>query len=868
MDNADRQIDTGGGSYVAGHVNTQGGDFTGRDRIVHGDEVSRDKYEVHGDLIVGDGERVRLPSSEEVRAYLLAVQQAYARWADRPEPGPPPPSAAAYADEQPDTFVALRAMAELPTRVARFVDQPGDSPPPAQDLLAALAGQRRAIILGDPGSGKSTALERIAWATATASLAAPANGPGVVPILARLIDYSGGPDLVPLLRSALARAGLALASPAAAEAWLRSRDMQFVVLLDGLNELLPGLREQGLAALRAYPTHFPEHLVRLTCRTADFNADAQDDRSTRIPADGLPWVIQELVDAAEHWGDTERPSDVRDYLRGHVEDDDAAKRIWDQLHADERLGKLARNPLFLWMIMKTGTEGGSLPRDRGALVCKFVRWGTIWRLLDPDLRGLAERCLEDLGDHMQQQGVLQIDEAGLLERFDAVRGKRSETPDAIRRALHATGLLTHLPGDIYEFRHQLIQEYAAAAYLIRQPDCGAQLARRARDEWWRETTVMALWLGRKLHTPAYLQGLMGEPAVDLRVRIAAATILGQVGDPRFLPRPYQVSARSGDPSTHTVQAIEPAMVTIPAGLVLLGGEDPDADSDELPQSQVQVAAFELAIYPVTNAEFTCFMKDQGYEQPDLWMPAGQAWLRGESRLDPETEKNLRDTYQWLCNDLENILADWKQSRSMSEEEIANWRVIATEWSEDDYVEEYNRQVLSEQRREPFYLHDNRFNAKTQPVVGVNWYEAMAYAAWLARTTGKPYRLPTEAEWEWAARRNVRRYPWDDAWDSARCNSSESRLGQPSPVGVYPLGATPDGLHDLSGNVYEWTATLYHPYRYDPADGREDPLPDGIRAARGGSWYVGRTNVRCAYRRGDVPGLRIFDLGCRVARSLE
>jgi formylglycine-generating enzyme required for sulfatase activity len=139
---------------------------------------------------------------------------------------------------------------------------------------------------------------------------------------------------------------------------------------------------------------------------------------------------------------------------------------------------------------------------------------------------------------------------------------------------------------------------------------------------------------------------------------------------------------------------------------------------------------------------------------------------------------------------------------------------------------------------------------------------------LARVTGQPYRLPTEAEWEWAARRNTRRFAWGDAWDPARCNSSESRLGQPSPVGVYPHGATPDGLHDLSGNVYEWTGTLYRPYRYDPTDGREDPLADGLRVMRGGSWYVGRTNVRCAYRNWNGPGRGIDALGYRVARSLE
>ncbi len=88
------------------------------------------------------------------------------------------------------------------------------------------------------------------------------------------------------------------------------------------------------------------------------------------------------------------------------------------------------------------------------------------------------------------------------------------------------------------------------------------------------------------------------------------------------------------------------------------------------------------------------------------------------------------------------------------------------------------------------------------------------------------------------------------------------------MGVYPHGATPDGLHDLAGNVYEWTATLYRPYRYDPADGREDPLADGLRVMRGGSWYVGRTNVRCSYRDWDDPWNWDYYLGYRLARSLE
>ena len=135
------------------------------------------------------------------------------------------------------------------------------------------------------------------------------------------------------------------------------------------------------------------------------------------------------------------------------------------------------------------------------------------------------------------------------------------------------------------------------------------------------------------------------------------------------------------------------------------------------------------------------------------------------------------------------------------------------WTEDQYVDAYAEQVLGEQRREPYYWRDSRFNQPNQPVVGVNWYEAMAYAAWLAEVTGKPYRLPTEAEWEWAAGSGVRRYPWGDDWDADRCNWRGSGLNRPNPVGVYAHGAAAWRmvLHELAGNVYEWTVSLYRPY---------------------------------------------------------
>ncbi|MCP4212803.1 MAG: formylglycine-generating enzyme family protein [Halieaceae bacterium] len=377
---------------------------------------------------------------------------------------------------------------------------------------------------------------------------------------------------------------------------------------------------------------------------------------------------------------------------------------------------------------------------------------------------------------------------------------------------------------------------------------------------------MALWLETDLHTPEYLQQLMATPEVDLRVRVVAANILAEIGDPRFVPTLIK-----------DVAVILPDMVKIPGGIAVLGGEDADGRDNELPECEVANTPFELARYPVTNAEYECFIKAGGYGDSNLWTAAGQDWLSGEGKLDPETEQAYRNLHRSLAQDVESAIKRLKEAGlHITDEEADDYRQVAT-WSEEDFVSRYAEQILGEQRQQPYYWDDNRFNQPNQPVVGVNWYETMAYASWLSQLTDDTYRLPNEAQWEWAARRRTtnspgRRYPWGDPWDPGRCNHSGSRLSAPSPVGVYPHGATPieqseECLFDLAGNVYEWMLSLYRPYPYFPDDGREDEQAEGMRSLRGGSWYVGKTQVRCAYRHWDNPWNGDNDDGFRLAKLL-
>ena len=163
----------------------------------------------------------------------------------------------------------------------------------------------------------------------------------------------------------------------------------------------------------------------------------------------------------------------------------------------------------------------------------------------------------------------------------------------------------------------------------------------------------------------------------------------------------------------------------------------------------------------------------------------------------------------------------------------------------------------------------RLDRADHPATNVTWHDAMAYCGWLSQTLGGKFSLPTEAQWEKAARgTDGRTWPWGDKWDSRKCNTQEGGRGETSPVGAYsPEGDSPYGCADMAGNVWEWTGSLYRPYPYDVDDGREDPAGDGLRVLRGGSWYDVASLARCAYRDWFTPDTRVYDTGFRcVLRS--
>jgi formylglycine-generating enzyme required for sulfatase activity len=187
---------------------------------------------------------------------------------------------------------------------------------------------------------------------------------------------------------------------------------------------------------------------------------------------------------------------------------------------------------------------------------------------------------------------------------------------------------------------------------------------------------------------------------------------------------------------------------------------------------------------------------------------------------------------------------------------------------------YNYQAEGRSWRNPGFPQ-----AGSHPAVCLNWNDAKAYVDWLARTTGKPYRFLTEAEWEYAARARTQpgaypRYSFgDDEKDLCRYGndanvaSCDDGYAYTSPVGSF--AANGFGLYDMQGNALQWTADCYHDsYNGAPSDGSAWTAGGcSSRVARGGSWYLGPAYLRAAGRDGTAPDVRYNGYGFRVARTL-
>ncbi|MCI5124454.1 MAG: formylglycine-generating enzyme family protein, partial [Candidatus Electrothrix sp. AR5] len=335
----------------------------------------------------------------------------------------------------------------------------------------------------------------------------------------------------------------------------------------------------------------------------------------------------------------------------------------------------------------------------------------------------------------------------------------------------------------------------------------------------------------------WLEEIMQGDALEIQQRAQAGRLLGELGD----PRPGVTVDDSGRPHIDWV-----AIPSVKG--FMMGSDDEDAMERGKPTHPVDVDSFLISRYPITNAQYRCFIEAGGYKKPQYWQTeAARNWLAG-GKVDEKLVETILDK---------------------------------------DFRENYRRwQAEDTERCAPYFLHDRKWNNSNHPVVGVSWFEALAFCAWLTEIMGKPVRLPCEEEWEYAAR-GIKglQYAWGDEFSKDLGNTENTGLERTSAVGLFhpgqAVGSEPGseafGLHDMTGNVWEWTVNRWGgdagspQFTYADWGNQSRVEREGVNAnkfivLRGGSWYGPSQFVCCSFRERSIPGNRRNYVGFRVVFS--
>ncbi len=790
------------------------------------------------------------------------------------------------------------------------------------------ADRQRMVLLGQPGSGKSTFARHLALNMAEVLLAEPGTariadrlpgwtGAARIPVFVSLGRLAGrmGDDETGTAQQVMDFIGRQVNGRQTlngyGEALLTElEETGGLVIFDGLDEVDGSRRLQVKQAVSEFAELHQRCVVLVTCRVHSYKQDAGwqlEWAAEHTLADFDPPKIESFIDG---WYDAQsrlNPGSAIDY-------DDKKQTLKQGLDPDDPRGlrDLAGTPLLLTVMAIVHTRK-ELPGSRVGVYRECVeilldRWqgareGDVKRrpLLDAlrpygvTPRNLAQglrKVAHDAHASPRRPGtggralVSGDIISGVMKRF---LGSAEALEVFMNYCRHANGLLMAervvTAGDdkaepFYVFPHLSFEEYLAARYLRDQErECIQESVALAGDPaWWevvrflgeylchdeeggnislaralleelcppaepeRDEDWRRVWLAGTLLKGFQDEAVHGQRNEALEDRIVQRLVallendsaLGQAPQDRAAvgralvrvgdPRPFVGLDENGRPDfcwaripgTGTVRASGqfPAFAGFKMGNGLR--KDPEAYDDETwPEGKpaFEIADFELAVYPVTAAQYRPFVDEGGYREDRYWSDEG---------------KEVRDAEEWRAP------ARWDDSK----------------WTSDNH-----------------------------PVVGVSWFEAQAYINWINErlAPGQAVRLPTEAEWEWAARGpEGRRYPWGDASPQGRCNYGDTSIGRTCAVGVSPLGAggwwqdlqleNKMAPMDLAGNVWEWTGSEWAE-DYSESDRMSKNHAGGDRVLRGGAWFGVARDVRAAGRDGWPLGVRTSDVGFRLARTL-
>ncbi len=831
-----------------------------------------------------------------------------------------------YIDLEITEKISLQKYKEIQRKKegkARFETEGFFSDETKVTALEAALQHQRLVLLGDPGAGKSTFVKKLLGWQAAACLgqAQPPEGlsPSLLPVLVILRDLATRLADIDLQRlpASEGEKGLRKAVTEYLREELGSECADFcdilqdhlragtcLLVLDGLDEVPQSLRGHVRLAVDALLKGYLLQRVIVTCRVRSYVGEAVLPHFTSRTL--APFDKKKIGDFVQAWYNTQ-------HELGHLTEEQAQARANDLAHAalQADLRELSSNPMLLTTMAIIHQREVGLPRERVRLYNMAVdvllrRWqkhkvgdDTLAEFLKNDLKLRA--VMESLAYAAHRAGarsggagaLLRKDVIDLLEQSPHL-GSLALAGDFLDYVDQRAGLLVGAGGELnkptsYSFPHRTFQEYLAGSWLAGQRDrlrtflkhaaegdswdLAAQLAfeelyynRRAPDLLDLAYTLGGEFRPGEQHERAFLwagqiTALVGRAAVEQdNVPIGGATFLDkllpglvQVLGGSLLPLERAEAGRAlgrlGDPRPEIMRVDAMQFCYVPEGEFWMGSPEGEGAKDERPQHELSLPAYWMGRCPVTNAQYSEFVLAGGYEKRSYWPEAIDARV-------------------------------WK-----------NGKVKA--WNENQY-----RQAAMD--------FGEPFNLPNHPVVGITWYEMLAFTRWLEETwrdkgflpEGQRVGLPSEAQWEKAARGGWtiprqalicpisqivdpgappqdsnplprRAYPWGQELTPGMVNFAEAGLGATSTPGCFPANLSPYGLMDMSGNVWEWTSSSFagYPYPQNPAEKaqREDLSAgsDTARTLRGGSFDNYAVNARCASRNRNGPVFAYDFLGFRV-----
>lgn len=730
-------------------------------------------------------------------------------------------------------------------------------------MLDVLAGNRQVVLLGDPGSGKTTFTRRLAASLAAVALknvdgeevrwAAQVGAHFEHWLLPVRVVLSTWAQHLPTNASGTANDLVSecvrlLAEPAKLDGARQLEDFvqritsekaTALLLLDGLDEV-SDVHKRGvlLNSIRDFCKDYPHVPLLVTCRVRPYT-EGKDYKLPLAAFELAPLHPQNIRSFVERWH-TELVWAGRYTQSGAAV---AQTNLLASLGNPNRaeLREMAETPLLLTMMARVNYKRG-LPNSRAQLYEEYVDQLLYeWERTKLDEKGKPTRLdllLQEggvspssLDRKLNELAYTVHGQGGSRDTLDIARNDMRNALEAIHpgsddeKAAWAVRLLRLIDDrsgliyavvqeETYRFSHRTFQEFLAARWMAKSDSYLSKFRDKLDQAQWREAIFLALghqiWEGYYDKALAVLHNLMPQqPHTETdwrRVLLLSEAYVRLLGPQRAGEAEQNVMA---DQVIRTIpKRLTAAMQNrnlpphqrLDAGLFLADLHILPPDLDKL----VPIAAadtlgynFRMGKYPVTNAQFRRFVEDGGYAEDKPW------W----------TEEAVKDIEQFSRND--------------------GWR------------------------KGPRFWGDPCFDRDTQPVVGVSWYEAVAYCEWLTaqlRAQGKlgqneEVRLPTKEEWMRAARNtHGGEYPWNGDFDSALANTEESSLEQTTPVHMYRDGKSAEGVWDLVGNVWEWSNDDYNNWG---------------KAARGGGYYNDADGVRSSACDGVFPSNGYVDLGFRL-----